>query len=146
MTHGKLSINSITDARDDQEVPFYNARPEVSDQGLQDKIDAKLSEVQDDIHGKSGPTLTKPLDWLVDILADNVEGTDWELSFRHDIDQAQMASGHRVPNPVAIGKLFSDFWIGDRSRDEGEIEILQYAQKVNLGFNNFIGRMSQSIH
>ena len=46
-------------------------------------------------------------------------------------------SAERVPNPVGVGDLLSDFWIGKRKINgfDQEIDILQYVQKVDLIFN-----------
>lgn len=136
MTHGHLLIGSITHAIAAQNGDaFYSARTVVNNQTLQDKIDTELLVAQQDVTGKNGPNLMKPLEWLADTLANNVVGTDWVFSFRNDMQPSQMASGQRVESPVTIGNLLSDFWIGHRSIDNDEKEILQYIQKVDLGFN-----------
>ena len=46
-----------------------------------------------------------------------------------------MASGQRVVNPVSIGNLLSDFWLAQRKVNGQTVNLLQYAQKVNLIFH-----------
>ncbi len=141
MTTGELKPGTIANAIDDaiakQEPPFYNAKPQANEDALQAQIDNDFATKQQQVTQLDGPNLERPLDWLKTILADNPIGQDWVFEFRHDKGSSQMASGQRVVNPVSIGNLLSDFWIAKRNVNGETIEILQYAQKVNLIFHGF---------
>lgn len=135
MSHGKLLIGSIAQVLQQQQTPFYSSRATMENPQLQEKFDNELLGIQEMVTESGGPNLDQPLEWLVDILKEEVIGTDWVFSFR-DNEASEMSSGQRVPNPVSIGNLLSDFWIGDRSTEHGELRILQYTQKVDLRFNS----------
>ncbi|PCK07552.1 MAG: hypothetical protein COA42_13695 [Alteromonadaceae bacterium] len=138
MTLGKLIANSVSDfVRDNGDKPFYSAHPKSEDSKFQSVIDDSFKAVRDEVMAKGGPNFETPSDWLSTILADNVvAGTkDWEFGFRNDENPSQMANGQRVVNPVSIGNLLSDFWIGQRTIDGTNSDILQYAQRVDIGFN-----------
>jgi len=135
MTAGKLKPGTIADTIDGEVTPFYNTRPQARDAEIQNQINAAFDEKQGEITGRNGPNLGQPLEWLRGILAENPVGQNWVFEFRHDSAPSQMASGQRVANPVTIGNLLSDFWIGKREREGRTLEILQYAQKVDLTFH-----------
>ena len=135
MTFGILRPGSISDDVTAQPTPFYNARPIASPPGFQAIVDAAFEQTRQDVIAEEGPDFSRPLEWLQTILADNVVDIDWTFAFRDNQKPSQMVSGQRVVNPVAIGNLLSDFWIAKRERNGQEIDILQYAQKVDLGFN-----------
>jgi hypothetical protein len=135
LTLGELRPGSIEDAIAEQETPFYNARPQTTDDALQARINTEFEAKKQAIAALSGPDLDRPLDWLQTVLADDPVDVDWVFEFRHDRSPSQMAHGQRVVNPVSIGNLLSDFWIAKRERNDETIDILQYAQKVNLIFH-----------
>lgn len=134
MTTGILVPGSVSDAAVAAPL-FYNGKPRSDDPLLQVKIDNAFAAAQATVTADGGPDLEKPLDWLETILRDDVEDIDWVFGFRGDGAPSQMANGQRVVNPVGIGNLFSDFWIAKRKTDAGIIDILQYAQVVDLIFN-----------
>jgi hypothetical protein len=139
MTEGELRIGDIQstiDRQRDGDPAFYTSRALAPRRGkLQENIDRKLARRQNKVSALDGPNLSDPLPWLQTILPQDGHGTDWEFSFRDEKHPTSMASGQRVMNPVTIGNLLSDFWIGDRDPGDGLIEVLQYAQAVNLEFN-----------
>lgn len=136
MTTGVLRPGRLVDA-----IEIYDARPQTDNPALQAAIDAEFDLRNGDVTGRGGPNLDQPLTWLQTILPGTGEEQDWVFAFRNDRDPSQMAHGQRVINPVGIGNLLSDFWIAKRkvddpeSGEEVEIDILQYAQVVNLIFN-----------
>lgn len=133
MTLGVLKPGAI-DPSDD----IYNALPHTVDANLQADIDREFASKQTAVTQAGGPDLTKPLDWLTGKLQqapNSPEFQDWVFEFRHDLAPSQMASGQRVDNPVEIGNLLSEFWIGSRQMNGTRIRTLQYAQKVDLIFN-----------
>ncbi len=143
MTHGKLDIGSIADLSTNDFNEFYSpkAKSAVVNPSLQSKIDAEISRVQDKVNQQNGPNILELISHIQTVdnnqLGEIKAGTlDWVFSFKEDAEPSQMASGQRVPHPVGIGNLLSDFWVGERVLEGQEIEILQYAQKVNIKFNN----------
>ena len=139
MTLGVLTLGNLSKAAKDEATvfnkgdrTFYSARPlSKENQTLQSTIDTELQRVS----GGRRRCLEQPLNWMNQIQLGTPLDEDWVFSFREE-EQSHMASGHRVESPVQVGRLFSDFWIGKRERDGKTIDILQYAQKVNVGFNN----------
>ena len=135
MTAGELRPGSIRDTITQDQNPFYDARPVANDVVQQARIDKEFANKSKQILKQKGPDMQRPLEWLDSILASNSIGVDWVFEFRNDSDPSQMASGQRVINPVSIGNLLSDFWLGRRSTNGNTIDLLQYAQKVNLIFH-----------
>ena len=135
MTAGELKPGSVSDTIASDPTPFYSARPKANDAAHQNQIDTIFSQRKNDIIQLNGPDMDKPLEWLDSVFSDNPIGRDWVFEFRTDKNPSQMASGHRVVNPVAIGNLLSDFWLAQRSIDGDTVDLLQYAQKVNLIFH-----------
>ena len=137
MTNGTLEIASVADAIRSGAGKVYDAKPRSDDAQMQSGIDAEISSIQNDITTMNGPDLQDPLPWLETKLGlPKTGGTfDWVFEFRNDKNPSQMANGQRVVNPVSVGNLLSDFWIGDRDRNGATIEVLQYAQKVDLVFH-----------
>ncbi len=135
MTTGILKPGTIAAAVNDQDTPFYDAKPRTSDESLQVQIDAVFAAKHDEITNENGPNFERPLEWLATILAGPAVDPDWVFAFRDDRNPSQMASGQRVVNPVSIGNLLSDFWIGNRKGSDGTIETLQYVQTVDLIFH-----------
>jgi len=135
MTHGELRVGSVSRAIDKGISVFYNSKPNTVDSNLQNLIDTQFNQKQTEVFDLGGPDLTDPLLWQKRITVGQETGKDWEFVFR-DNDFSQMASGQRLAAPVQIGKLFSDFWIGDRMSEQGKIQVFQYAQKVDIEFND----------
>ncbi len=139
MTTGTLKIGSVQDAITQGASKIYSAKPESSDSALQALIDAEFTQKRDEVLAGNGPELDDPLAWLeTKIGLSTTTATakvDWVFEFRNDKAPSEMASGQRVVNPVSVGHLLSDFWIGDRESENGTIEILQYAQIVDLFFH-----------
>ena len=136
MTLGELRPGSVTDAVNQNNSSFYASRPQTNNAKIQAEIDHQFDLIKPLITRLGGPDFDQPLNWLQGILAQEPVGIDWVFEFRHDKQPSQMASGQRVVNPVSIGNLLSDFWIAQRIFEDGEqIDILQYAQKVNLIFH-----------
>ena len=133
MTTGTLKPGRINPGKD-----IYGAKPVTTAPALQIAIDEEFANKRKEVIRLRGPDLEKPLTWLKDQIAARPRTNsfrDWVFEFRDDKDPSQMASGQRVENPVGIGNLLSDFWIGAREIDGSLIVTLQYAQKVNLKFN-----------
>ena len=133
MTLGVLKPGAI-DPDDD----IYNALPHTNDSRLQDDINKEFGSKQALVTQAGGPDLSQPLGWLAGKFQQSPnppEFADWVFEFRHDVAPSQMASGQRVDNPVGIGNLLSEFWIGSRQMNGTPIRTLQYAQKVDLIFN-----------
>ena len=133
MTLGVITPGSINPNDD-----IYGAKPSKAEPELQAEIDEEFANKQREAAGLGGPNLEAPLDWLASRLPKPprpLEFPDWVLDFRHDQEPSQMASGQRVPNPVGIGNLLSEFWIVSRQRDGSPLIALQYAQRVDLVFN-----------
>jgi hypothetical protein len=135
LTSGILRPGSVADAAT-VATPFYNARPKSLEENFQAFIDAAFNPKNVTVQGNGGPDLTKPLQWLTTIEPDDGTDIDWVFAFRVDEEPSQMASGHRVAGSVGLGNLLSDFWIGRRTHGEEDRHILQYAQKVDLLFND----------
>ena len=135
MTAGELKPGSISDTIDSDPTPFYGARPKANDDTHQRQIDSIFVQRREQILKQRGPDMDRPLEWLKSTFSGNPIGIDWVFEFRTDKSPSQMASGHRVVNPVAIGNLLSDFWLAQREIDGRTIDLLQYAQKVNLIFH-----------
>lgn len=143
MTHGILTIGSVEDALkstfEDIDL-FYNPKIKTDDNVLQNQVNLQFQNAQQRINAVGGPNLEKLVSFLdqIPVTAPQRRSRntkDWVFSFRQSSSPTEMASGQRVPNPVSIGNLLSDFWIGDRGENNERIEILQYNQKVNIGFN-----------
>lgn len=136
MTLGMLHLGSVGAAAGGSSRGFYGARPEsLRDPGFQQRIDVEFDAKNEMIQGKGGPDFTKPLAWLASKFQDSVASQDdWVFGFR-DERPSQMASGQRVEMPVTIGKLFSDFWLGRRKHEGADVDVLQYAQRVDLRFH-----------
>lgn len=132
LTPGKLFIGSVVGAPD-----IYDAYPSAGlNAPLQQRIDTGFQEHQNASKAAGGPDFRQPITWLATQFPGPVLGTaDWVFDFHEDTNNDSMASGERVGNPVGVGDLLSAFWIGDRIFDEGEVEILQYAQVVDVKFN-----------
>ena len=131
MTTGELTQGNIAQA-----VEIYDAKPQANGPTLQGQIDTEFAAKQTAIGGLGGPDFQQPLTWLqTKPAAANPVGNDWVFAFRNDTNPSQMAHGQRVVNPVAIGNLLSDFWIGERVIGGTDMDVLQYAQKVNLIFH-----------
>ena len=139
MSTGRLKPGSLQDVAGGGMDDFYSSKPEISDSELQSKLDAALDAVQGTVNSRGGPDLQKPLEWLNNVLANEgweATGVDWVFNFSDVEELLKMHSAHRVNNPIGVGPLFSDFWIGTREdqNSKEEITVLQYAQKVNLEF------------
>ncbi|WP_298511832.1 hypothetical protein [uncultured Kordia sp.] len=143
MTHGMLFIDSVSNALNSkfEDIDFFYSPKVVSnDKTLQKEINKQFKSVQGKVTRRKGPNLQKMVTFLNDTSIKDLgekseDPLDWVFSFRQDNTPTQMSSGQRVPNPVSIGNLLSDFWIGDRGEGSEKKEILQYSQKVNIGFN-----------
>lgn len=146
MTHGILDIGSVAEVLGGDPTEFDNfyspkTSSITSNPELEAKIDSEVARNQADVSAKNGPDILKLISFIKKVddnqLGQLKPGTlDWVFAFRKDAKPSQMASGQRVGRPVTIGNLLSEFWIGDRVLDGNEIEILQYAQKVDIKFNN----------
>ena len=133
MTLGEIRPGALNPTED-----IYSARPLTLDQGLQARIDTELAQIQQRINALGGPDLQTPLTWLDSTQPPKPrtpDFADWVFDFRHDQSPSQMAHGQRVFNPVGIGNLLSEFWIGSREVEDQNITTLQYAQKVDLQFS-----------
>ena len=137
MTAGELKPGLISDTIKRDGTPFYGARPKANDGAHQGQIDEIFDQKKKEILEKGGPDMDRPLEWLMPIFPDDPDNPikDWVFEFRTDKSPSQMASGHRVANPVAIGNLLSDFWLAQRDINGKTTDLLQYAQKVNLIFH-----------
>ncbi len=136
MTTGILEPGTIADAIAQQDT-FYSVKPQTDDPKMQDQIDTAYFVMQEKVAKLDGPPdLTTPLVWLETILDDKTDDPDWVFGFRNDDRPSQMAHGQRVEQPVKIGNLLSDFWIGERRVNGRTTDVLQYAQIVNLIFHN----------
>ena len=91
--------------------------------------------MQVNLIAKGGPGFDAPLHWLQEKLPGN-EKNDWGLSFRDDKPQCTMAHGQCVPEPVGIGNLLSDFWIGERTVHGQALPVLHYAERVDILFSD----------
>jgi hypothetical protein len=134
MTMGTLTPGAITDVLGSPD-PFYSAKPEARTERRQAKLDPVFTTTNDEIIAAGGPNFNAPLEFVADILADNRVGIDWVFSFRDESKDSKMINGQQVIDAVRVGKLFSDFWIGTRMLNGQEIEILQYAQLIDLKFS-----------
>lgn len=135
MTLGELKPGAIDP---DPKHDIYSALPQAVDPNLQSDIEREFSSKQNIVTQKKGPDLTKPLGWLAGKFKqkqDRPDFEDWVFDFRHDLAPSQMSNGQRVENPVGIGNLLSEFWIGSRKINNTPVHTLQYAQKVDLIFN-----------
>ncbi|PPC77947.1 hypothetical protein C4K68_07830 [Pokkaliibacter plantistimulans] len=136
MTTGYLRPEGVIDAFNNQVSPFYNARPLANTTGFQATVNDEFNAAKAKVIALGGPDFDDPLHWLSQQFPTVTPGTiDWVFSFRDDLEKSQMASVHRTVNPVRVGNLFSDFWIGKRDIGGKTRTILQYIQKVNIGFN-----------
>ena len=140
MTKGELRPESISEAlaHRPQIIDVYSGKPKANDPGQQAAVDTALNPIQQNVFQRGGPDLTHTLDWLKDILPDRPEDAspDWVFSFVDNTTSSHMANGQRVENPVSVGNLLSDFWIGHREHNSNRIETFQYVQKVALGFHH----------
>ena len=136
MTAGMLAPGSIRQAINGQQHPFYNARPKThrSRPNRQAVLDEAFASTNQQVSAAGGPDFNRPLEFLADTLNTGIQGVDWVFAFRDDGMGTSMASGQRVEDPVRVGKLFSDFWIGGRDIDGTSVDVLQYAQVVDLHF------------
>lgn len=130
---GKLTRGSVSDLAATPPDP-YRVRPEVGDLERQAKIDEQFAAQQELVTGQGGPEFTAPLRWLQGILAENPVGDDWAFKFRPHGSVQQILNGQRVSSRVLLGAFSSDFWISRRKRGEHTLDVLQYAQRVDLAF------------